>query len=248
MAPASFIDAFTRRALKLPRFLQPVAKLMKISSEKFAEEERIPARVKYLPPPKLRDPWPLSLYLQPSSDEDKCQNHQQTRLKTQVLKIGYPGKWKTNQGCYLSTSSVRNSNSLSSGHQSRYPDLCGQPKPQWCTSAVPYLSKKKAALPVLQTAQSLYVRAVDYHVYRLANCSTCYDKTVSSYIAKIVETVKLQMKAHFLDHIDTILIIDFLATSKLARDTRHIHEYRRYIEEVRIWQCHSENLVFQRQI
>lgn len=86
----------------------------------------------------------------------------------------------------------------------------------------PKLSEIKE--PVLQKAKKNYVTELDYRTYRLANKSSKLDETVSSYIDKLVKTVKRQMMAHLFEPMDTISIFGFLATSKLACDWNGIHE------------------------
>lgn len=61
--------------------------------------------------------------------------------------------------------------------------------------------------------------ALDDCSYRLANKSTKYYKTLSSNIAKIVRTVKSQIKSHFFGSKGPFFIIGFLATFMLACDT-----------------------------
>lgn len=80
------------------------------------------------------------------------------------------------------------------------------------------------ALPALQTVKRHYSRAIEYRTYRLANRSTCYDETVSSKISKMMKNIKSQMKAHFSDPSDSISIIDFLTTFRLACNINRIHE------------------------
>lgn len=60
-------------------------------------------------------------------------------------------------------------------------------------------------------------------MYRLANRPTRYDKNVWSYIFMMVKKLKSQMKAHFLVPRNSIFIIEFLTTFKLAFDTINIH-------------------------
>lgn len=65
---------------------------------------------------------------------------------------------------------------------------------------------------------------VDYCIYRLANRTTCYVKTLSSYIFMLMNKVESQTKAQFFDPGDPIFIIGFLPTFKLPCNTNHIHE------------------------
>lgn len=44
-----------------------------------------------------------------------------------------------------------------------------------------------------------YATALDYLAHRLDNKSTKYDKTVSSYVAKMVKKVKSEIKANFVN-------------------------------------------------
>lgn len=69
-----------------------------------------------------------------------------------------------------------------------------------------------------------YALAVDYRTYRFENHSLRYDKTDSTYIAKIVKKVKSQMKAHLCNPKDRIYLIGFLATLKHACDTNRNYE------------------------
>lgn len=69
-----------------------------------------------------------------------------------------------------------------------------------------------------------YASTINHHNYRLASKSTKYDKTVSSYIAKIIKKVNSQMKAQFCDWKDLISFIGTLATFKLACNTHRIHD------------------------
>lgn len=85
------------------------------------------------------------------------------------------------------------------------------------TSEEPYL-------PVLKTVKKHYATAVDFRPYQLSNPSSRYDMTVSSYIAKLVKKVKLQIEAHFFNPKDRISTIRFLATFKLFSDANHIYE------------------------
>lgn len=75
-------------------------------------------------------------------------------------------------------------------------------------------------LPVLQTVQKNYTRAVDYLTYRLDNHFSNYHDTVSWYIAKLMNKVKWLMTAYFFHLKDPISITGFfLEMFKLACNT-----------------------------
>lgn len=78
-------------------------------------------------------------------------------------------------------------------------------------------------LPVPQTGARHYTLAIAYRRYRLSDCSPRYDDTVLSYIAELVEKVKLQMEAHFSIQ-KTRSIIGFLAAFVSACDSTETHE------------------------
>lgn len=78
--------------------------------------------------------------------------------------------------------------------------------------------------PVLQTVKREYSRAVDYRPYHLVNRFACYNKTMSSYIFKMVKPVKSQKKEHFLYPSNRIPIIKFRATLNLLYDTNNIRD------------------------
>lgn len=78
--------------------------------------------------------------------------------------------------------------------------------------------------PVRQTVKKQNTFSVGYQTYRLFNRPSWYDKTVSSYVAKLAAKVKSQLKPHFFISRDSISIIGYLATFKLAYDTNHFHE------------------------
>lgn len=83
---------------------------------------------------------------------------------------------------------------------------------------------KKSHSPSSQTFKKHYIGAVDYHTYRLSNCSPRYDENVFSYVAKLVKKKKSRMKTHFHGPNSQISIIDFLEIFKLAYDTNNKHE------------------------
>lgn len=78
--------------------------------------------------------------------------------------------------------------------------------------------------PAFQAVKKHYITAIDYRSYRFVSRSPLFDNTVSNSVAKLVNRVILQMKAHFFDPKEPISIIGFLATFKLASDTRKIHK------------------------
>lgn len=82
----------------------------------------------------------------------------------------------------------------------------------------------EAHLPILQTVEKHYVAAIKYQICRLFNQFPCYYETVSSYITKLVMKVRLQMKVHFFNPIDQILVNSSLSTVKHDRDANHIYE------------------------
>lgn len=62
------------------------------------------------------------------------------------------------------------------------------------------IRKAKLAEPefsVFRTVKKHYIQAVDYRTYGLSNCFRKYNGTFSSYIAKNLNKMKLQVKAHF---------------------------------------------------
>lgn len=69
-----------------------------------------------------------------------------------------------------------------------------------------------------------YALAFDYRNYLSFDRASQYDKSVSSYIAKLVQKVRMEIEAHSFNPKDTNFIIEFLVTFKLACDTDHIHE------------------------
>lgn len=88
----------------------------------------------------------------------------------------------------------------------------------------PLVQATKQALPAHQTVQRHYNLAVIYRFYCRANYSVRYNETQLSYILKMVKKAKLRMRAHLFDPSDSISIIGFLATLKLACDNSSIHE------------------------
>lgn len=65
---------------------------------------------------------------------------------------------------------------------------------------------------MLHTIKERYACATAYWTCSLANCSSHFDETVYSYIAKCVVKVKSHMKPHFLNRKDQISVIEFLRT------------------------------------
>lgn len=59
----------------------------------------------------------------------------------------------------------------------------------------------------VQTVKKYYATTVKYETYRLSNRSSCYDETVSCYIAKLVKKVKSQIKVLFFNSKDSIKIV-----------------------------------------
>lgn len=82
----------------------------------------------------------------------------------------------------------------------------------------------EAELFILQTVKEKYAQAIDYRTYRITNKSPKYDDTVFRYIAKWVKKFKSQMRTHYFDPGEPILIINSIATFKLAYDTNRIRE------------------------
>lgn len=84
-----------------------------------------------------------------------------------------------------------NLGSTSSDHDSFVPDLSGiarhEELPQFLVTAA------TQELPILRTVEPRYIHAVDYRTHGFANCFTDYDKTVTSYISKVLKKVKSQM-------------------------------------------------------
>lgn len=78
--------------------------------------------------------------------------------------------------------------------------------------------------PVHQTATIRYVTVVDYRMYRLNGCSSCYDDSVSRYKSKIFIKLRSQMRTHGFGLAELISVFGFLTTSKLACDANCIHE------------------------
>lgn len=68
---------------------------------------------------------------------------------------------------------------------------------------------REVTLPVFQTIKMHYTAAVDFRTYRLARHSHHFDDTVSSYVTKLVNMVRLQMKAQFFDPKDPNSNIEF---------------------------------------
>lgn len=113
---ASFMNVFSRRALSSPRFMRPATDFVKSHTDITAEEWRISAKAKDVPPPKLGDPWPRPPLLPPSSDEEERKNSQKSRRQSQVLQVNYFEKGQTHQNLYSSAGSYWKFGFLFSGH------------------------------------------------------------------------------------------------------------------------------------
>lgn len=77
--------------------------------------------------------------------------------------------------------------------------------------------------PILENFKRDYSLTVGHRAYRLANRSTCYDETMSSYIFKVVKEIKSKKKAHFFDPSNSISLIGFLAIFQMACDSNNSH-------------------------
>lgn len=113
---------------------------MSSHTEKTIKKWRIPAEAKALPPPKLSDPWPQPPSLPPSSDKDKRKKHRQARRKTQARKVDYLEKGQMHKDRYVYASFDRDTNHLTSKHQSLLPDLPRQPNADGVPIMVPFSS------------------------------------------------------------------------------------------------------------
>lgn len=165
--------------------------------------------------------WLLSPSSSSSSDKSDRLKHHHKHRKASVQKMrDHTNKTKPSDG-RSTTSSNRDTDTTSSGHDSPIPNPSSNAHPG--RHPQPIVQVKAQALSDYQTVRSHYSRTI-YRAYRLANCSFCYDETVLSYISKIVEKVKSLERAHFLDLSNIISIIGFLATLKLACDTNRIPE------------------------
>lgn len=82
----------------------------------------------------------------------------------------------------------------------------------------------KTHLSVHQTVKPRYVHVVDYHTYRLSNHPLRNDDSACHYIPKIVQDRCFQMMTHNFDLTDTLLVVRFLTSFKLARDASHVHK------------------------
>lgn len=217
------MDAFSCGALSASRFKRPVKNFVKSHMPKPSDEWRISAKAKAFPPRDLSDPRPQLSSPSPSSDKGERKNHQKTRRRTQVSETNYPGKGKKYQELCPFASSDRDTNFLSSRHQSRLSDLSRQPN----TGAIPlqsYHPVAESVLPIPQTVKRRFICAVNYRICQLANLSTRCDDTVSSYMNKMITKVDLQMEAHSFDLSNTISTIRFLAVFQSACDTNHINK------------------------
>lgn len=76
----------------------------------------------------------------------------------------------------------------------------------------------------LQTAEKHYALAVDYQTYRFSKWFLRYNKTISSYIAKLAKKIKLQIKAPLFNPKNPTCITRFIATFILAYEASYIHE------------------------
>lgn len=217
------MDAFARRALISSRFVYPVAKFIRRGVGKQAYEIEQDKKLIDSPSPFLETPSVSSM----SSDDDKYRRHAKTKRVVQ----DFPEEAAERKDCKDHKRKHKKSSSPSSS-MDLSPTLSSSDR-ESLVSNLSWLELEHKAhkakntetkLPVLQTVKKHYALAFDYRTYHLANRSSLYDVTVSSYIVKLVMKIKSQMKAHFFDPKDPISIIGFLATFKLACDTNKIHE------------------------
>lgn len=71
-------------------------------------------------------------------------------------------------------------------------------------------------LSVLQMTERHYETAIDLWTFCLFKQSSHYDEKISSYIAKLIKKVKMQMKVDFFNSKDPISTFRFLATFELV--------------------------------
>lgn len=76
---------------------------------------------------------------------------------------------------------------------------------------------------MLQAVKKRYTTAVKYQTYRLMDCSTDCDDTVSSHIADEVNKIRSQLKAFFFEPKVSISFEKFSFTIRLACNSNKLH-------------------------
>lgn len=103
---------------------------------------------------------------------------------------------KTNlEAWYSAVSSDHDTRTTSSNHDSPILGLSESARLEELPK--PLVTAMEQELPAPQTIKQHYCRAADYRTYRLANHSSRYKKSLSSYIYEMVKMVRTQMKSHF---------------------------------------------------
>lgn len=100
----------------------------------------------------------------------------------------------------------------------------------------------EAGIFVLQAVKKNYAKDLDCCKYCFANRSLKYDHTASSYIAKIVEKLKSQMKEHFFDPKDLIstiglLVINLCEIRTVSMKAQNCGYY--HTKSASLWLTHS---------
>lgn len=191
------MDAIIQRTLNAPSFTPPVPIFMKFHKENAAIPRRVQANLKAVLPLKLSEPWPQPSSLSPPSGEEVCRKHRRACHLAQASWASYLEKDRKHQDPYSSDSFDRYTSFLSTGLQPLLPYLFGQPSSAG-VSLHYRLPISRPAWQIPQIVKRHYVRAVDYQTYPLASHLTRYDDTVMSYINKMVEKDKSQMKVALL--------------------------------------------------
>lgn len=174
------------------------------------------------PSVEVDDSWSQPPSSISSSDESYCRNHHHKHRKASApMMRDQAGKVKPKYWHSFSGSD-RDTGKTSSGNGSHILNLSGNTRPGELLQLLVIATEQK--LPAIQTINQHYSQVFDYRTYLLANCSFWYEKTVSSYISRMIERVKLQIKTHFFNPGDSISSVGSLATFKLARNTNHALE------------------------
>lgn len=178
------------------------------------------SKAKDFPQSKIPNTRPLSPPPSSSSVETDRKKHCKNKQKSKTSEA--KGLQAKSRHAFVNRSSNRYICAASSGHYSPIPDLLGNLRNKFVQQLLPLTME--SIFPTLDTAMRHCSRAVKNRSYCLANHSTNYNETVSSYISEMVGKVKSQLMAHFLDSSNNISAIGFLTTFKLACDTNNSHE------------------------
>lgn len=109
-----------------------------------------------------------------------------------------------------------------SGHDSPTLNVLGTLRDK--VSQYPLTLALYPVLTALQTVIRHYSRAVDYWTYCLANRSTRWNEIKSSYVSRMVNNIKLEIKVHFFDPSDPIFTFASTHHSNWAKPTASLKD------------------------